>query len=122
MARRYKDRKKVGHSAIVPFIADESAAERHKRRLKTNCEQFEIQAKAWCLARNISLNISNNGHHWKFANWNSEQSAEWWPSSAKFVFQKKYRNGIHVHDWLQARELIAEKWNCCDEIEEPRGV
>lgn len=113
MARRFKDRKTVGRSEIVPFIPGESARRRHKRRLKTNREQFEDVAKEWCAARDITLMVANRGHHWKFAK--DRMVVEWWPSSAKFVFDKQYNKGVHVHDWTQAKVLIAGYWNCAED-------
>lgn len=103
---RFKDRKSAGRSEIVPFLPGEKAGRRHTRRLKTNLQLFRDEASKWCNDRLIFLTIGNKGHHWKFTR--DGKIVEWWPSSAKFVANKDYRNGIHVHDWNQARNLIAE--------------
>lgn len=92
---RYRDKSKVG-SRLIKWLPGESASERHKRRLslaldcRSNCEVF-------CGAHGIELEIKNDGHHWIFRT--SRGVAEWWPSSAKLVLNKRWRNGIHVHDW-----------------------
>jgi len=46
--------------------------------------------------------------------------AEWWPSSAKLVLNKKWEEGIHCHDYKQALMVIEESSRrCLPEIEHP---
>lgn len=107
---RFKDRKSAGRSEVVPFRKGEQAGDRHRRRLVVNNWMFAQEAIEWCERRDIVLTITNGGHHWKFVR--KELIGEWWPSSAKFVFGKKYKNGIHVHDWTQVMKLLVERWHC----------
>lgn len=108
--KRFKDRKSAGRSEVVPFRKGEQAGDRHRRRLVVNNWMFAQEAIEWCERRDIVLTITNGGHHWKFVR--KELIGEWWPSSAKFVFGKKYKNGIHVHDWTQVQRLLVQKWDC----------
>jgi hypothetical protein len=66
--------------------------------------QFRTGAEQWCLERGLSLSISNEGHHWKLQG--TTLLAEWWPSSAKLVFDKQYERGIHCHDIEQLTRLV----------------
>jgi hypothetical protein len=46
--------------------------------------------------------------------------AEWWPSSAKLVLDKKWGEGIHCHDYKQALTVIEESSRrCLREIGQP---
>jgi hypothetical protein len=99
---KFRDKSKVGRSVIVPFKPGETAGERHSRRLKSALAAKPQLEKA-CHALGISVEVSNEGHHWRF---NGPFFAEWWPSSAKLVFNRCYSKGWHVHDWAQVLELL----------------
>lgn len=103
---RFKDRTKSNVPAASRFIEGEGWRERHSRRLSFNLEKFQGEAEGWAKNRGISLKITNGGHHWHFQR--SGKIVEWWPSSAKCVVQKKWRNGIHVHDWGQLKPILAQ--------------
>ncbi len=77
--------------------------ERHTRRLHGNL-RYEAEVRGWCRARGLELRISNEGHHWQLTQ--DKFVAEWWPSSAKLVFNKRWDQGCHCHDYRQALELI----------------
>ena len=77
--------------------------ERHNRRLHGNL-RYEAEVREWCRTRGFNLRITNNGHHWQLTKQNF--LAEWWPSSAKLVFNKQWNKGCHCHDYRQALELI----------------
>lgn len=99
-----RDVRHVGASGLVPFRPGESASTRHLRRLQTNLEAGRAEVEAWCEAHGVTLEIKNAGHHWIFKR--EARIVEWWPSSAKLVVGRRYRKGVHVHDWKQAiREL-----------------
>jgi hypothetical protein len=55
----------------------------------------------------LALRINNGGHHWIFER--DKFFAEWWPSSAKLVFQRQYQRGVHVYDWTQAAREIERR-------------
>lgn len=84
MARRtrYSDTRSAGRSDLAPFRAGESYSHRHADRLATALSSREV-LEQWCKARGFTLKISNEGHHWKLV---GPFLAEWWPSSAKLVF------------------------------------
>jgi hypothetical protein len=107
MARRKSipDRVRAGRSRIVPYRNGETFKARHERRLYANLEQ-EAKVREWCRQRGLTLRITNNGHHWQFAN--SSFLAEWWPSSAKLVIGKSWQHGIHCHDYKQALDVIED--------------
>jgi hypothetical protein len=52
--------------------------------------------------------IKNEGHHWIFQR--DKLRAEWWPSSAKLVFDKNWNRGVHTHDYKQVLQLIERRW------------
>lgn len=110
MARhsRYRDVSTAGSSDIVPYRRGEDAANRHQRRLYINLK-LQGEVKGWAKANKIDLQIKNDGHHWIFKFHRSV--AEWWPSSAKLVFNRAYEAGIHVHDYKQLMKELTEKWN-----------
>lgn len=105
--KRFKDRRSVGSSAIAPYKAGETYRERHARRLATGIEYRE-EVEVWCVSRCVSFKVTNSGHHWKFTRARDGRIAEWWPSSAKLVVAKNYRNGFHVHDYKQAIKLLSK--------------
>lgn len=98
---------RFGQSRIVPFIPGEHPMARHNRRMATNLAYQETVAQR-CRAHAIEFQVKNQGHHWIF---NLDgRLAEWWPSSAKFVFQKRWHEGHHVHDFEQAWKLLVREW------------
>jgi len=66
------------------------------------------EVRAWCFDRAVTVTITNHGHHWKFLY--KGKVAEWWPASAKLVFDRLYRNGIHCHDYGQVLQVLATRW------------
>jgi hypothetical protein len=103
----FRDKRKAGRSAIVPFIPGEDTGDRHARRLGANLLN-EQAAREQAIALGLTLDILNDGQHWRFSgtdNFARVFLAEWWPSSAKLVINKQWRRGIHCHDWQQ---VIAE--------------
>ena len=103
---RLPDIKNAGRSEICPFIPGEHATNRHRRRLQTNLSAEQTMSQ-WAAEHGLTLRICNEGHHWIFER--PGFFAEWWPSSAKLVFGKRYDRGIHCHDHEQARRLIGRK-------------
>lgn len=90
----------AGRSAIVPFVEGEAPQERHQRRFDENISHSD-EIKEWCAQRGVKLKILNDGQHWKFSI--GPRFIDWWPSSAKMVFNARYNRGIHVHDYEQAK-------------------
>lgn len=105
--RRYGDVGGVGRSDLVPFIPGEKPMERHDRRLVTNC-QYVDDVEAECKRIGVDLKIHNGSHHWRFKK--GAQEADWWPSSAKMVFNQKWSSGLHVYDVQQALREIKRRW------------
>ena len=82
--------------------------DRHDRRKRTNLEMVqEVQER--CDQLGVTLLLKNDGHHWIFTR--EKVRAEWWPSSAKLVFDQKWNNGVHVHDYTQVLAIIERRWN-----------
>lgn len=110
MKRRFKDvRPAIVPPKVMRQIPGESYQERHKRRLETNVKG-KNEVESFCGCNGLKLAITNNGHHWSIYYLAAvigvdPQWAEWWPSSAKLVFRKQWKKGVHCHDYTQ---LIAE--------------
>jgi hypothetical protein len=100
---RYVDVLSVGNSDIIPFDPNEDHRIRHARRHE-EAEKSQAAMSAWCTTRKIHLEIKNFGNHWIFTA--GDWVCEWWPSSAKFVVNKKWRKGIHVHDYEQVKSVL----------------
>lgn len=104
---RYHDRKKAPVPAtLIRYIPGEAPINRHARRLALNLSG-EAEVRGWSDENGLTLRIKNQGHHWIFERLGF--FAEWWPSSAKLVIGKRYREGVHVHDWKQAQTVIARE-------------
>lgn len=104
---RYQDVESAGKSVLVPRRRRETMEQRHNRRYRSAIEMVNwVRNK--CAWNGWSLRVTNNGQHWQFRFGN--RLAEWWPSSAKLIFDKKWKKGVHVHDWEQALKVIGERW------------
>lgn len=105
--RKHSDtRRASGRSKIRP-VEGESWKERHDRRLRHNLRLL-TQVFKWASDHSIAFQVNNNGHHWIFRSF--ERIAEWWPSSAKLVFDKNWEDGIHTHDFTQLKAEIEREW------------
>lgn len=104
---KFRDRFGMGRSAIVPKQSGETYLQRHARRFDVNIAH-EDDVRAWCFDRAVTGTISNGGHHWRFMY--GQKVAEWWPSTAKLVFQKVYHQGIHCHDYAQVMTALSKRW------------
>jgi len=120
---KYSDINGMGKSELIPrkvekdetaserhirrLTKDETASERHIRRLTYNMSQV-AHITAWCTHQEIAISITNNGHHWKLEY--HKKLAHWWPSSAKLVFDKHYKRGIHCHDIEQLKRALIKRW------------
>ena len=104
----YYDVATPGKSKVVPYREGESSPNRHKRRLNEACKALgDVVVK--CKQFGIAVDTFNNLQHWRFTS--SHVYAEWWPSSAKLVFNRDYKRGVHCHDWEQ---VIAELMKVLD--------
>ncbi len=100
---RIRDVQLAGRSSLVPYRRGEDPQQRHARRLHRNLH-YEAHVREWCRGHGFALRISNEGHHWQLTK--DKFVAEWWPSSAKLVFNKQWNQGCHCHDYRQALEMI----------------
>lgn len=112
--KRFHDRTTAGRSASVPYIPGEEPGARHARR-HGEAQANEERARVFCRQVGLSLSVCNHGHHWIFSLSEPHRMfvAEWWPSSAKLVVQKKWEKGIHVHDVDQVIGVLGpifQKW------------
>ena len=105
--KRYRDRKGVGPSRLIPKRPSgdryECPSDRHDRRKRANLANRTV-LEEFCQEHGIALAIRNDGHHWLFRR--KKILVEWWPSSAKLVVNKRWKQGIHIHDWEQARAQL----------------
>ncbi len=101
--RPLPDSDSMGRSNIIPFSPLEGFRKRHRRRLKANL-QYEPEIRAWCQRNRWILAIKNRGHHWIFSR--GDTVIEWWPSSAKLIVDKRWKEGIHCHDYKQVLKLL----------------
>lgn len=105
---KYPDKFTVGRSNIAPFIAGEDSSQRHARRLQT-AEEMDAVLMSWLTQHGFTLELKNNGHHWIMKRPDQGDYIEWWPSSAKLIFDKHWRDGHHCHDVYQVIAIIGKK-------------
>lgn len=101
---KFGDIRSSGKSKLVPFIPGEDPRDRHDRRLLINLAH-EKEVQEFCLRNRIHFSISNGGHHWIFKRGRFWR-AEWFPSSAKYVQNKNWDGGVHVHDYVKLIEQL----------------
>lgn len=106
MRRRFRnpDKYKVGRSSLVPYVESESWQERHKRRKQVALENKD-KVEQWCRKHKWWLRINNDGHHWIFVT-HEKKMIEWFPSSGKLAIGKKWKEGIHCHDYEQLLKVL----------------
>lgn len=104
---RHDDVKSLGPSRLVPYDPAEPDSDRHRRRLRSAAEHKGSVA-TWGYIKGIGIRISEDSQHWTFAK--HPHVAEWWPSSAKLVFDRQYARGIHAHDVEQVKAEITRRW------------
>jgi hypothetical protein len=106
---RYSDTRSLGRSSEVPYIPGEEAGDRHLRRmLAANEARRETIVRKWCAENAIAIDIKNFGHHWILTK--EYQRAEWWPSSAKLIFNKQWDKGVHCHDISQLKREVLRRF------------
>jgi len=93
----------MGRSKLIKFKKYEAPMERHDRRKRENLAHCEV-LEQFCREHGIEFKITNEGHHWQFRK--DATLVEWWPSSAKIVINKRWHQGIHTHDWEQAKKVL----------------
>lgn len=103
---KHDDARSAGRSKLVPYIPDEDPKARHARRHAAAADARE-RLEAFCSERGIEIAIKNDGHHWRFVK--GQRSADWWPSSAKMVFDQKWERGVHVHGFAQVERLLVAR-------------
>lgn len=104
---RIPDKSKAPGESEVHYRRGEGYKKRHARRYQHANLSTEA-VKEWCEVMGITLRITNEGHHWTFRH--GKQIAEWWPSTAKFVFDKHWQEGIHTHSKMQVLDLLSNRW------------
>lgn len=102
---RIPDGRSLGRSRLAPFIRGEAAPARHRRRLHIALGN-QRHVEDWCREQGIELKVCNGGLHWRFV-W-GDRSLDWWPSTAKLVFDGQYAKGVHAHDTNQVLRLIGQ--------------
>jgi hypothetical protein len=76
---------------------------RHGERLDAAIAD-KLVVEEWCRQNGCTLEIRNDGHHWmvRGAVW-----ADWWPSSAKLVIERRWRRWCHTHTVQQAVQELS---------------
>lgn len=105
---KHKDTQSGGKSRLVKYNPIEGYKKRHARR-KQIANDTENKLRSWCVGNGWGFAVENKGHH--FIMQKGSVLAEWWPSSAKLVFNKKWRRGIHCHDYQVVIEQLSERRN-----------
>lgn len=100
---KYHDVVRV-RSDLHKFRKGEDPKQRHQRRLDLAVE-YKMVISAWCKRNKIGHRRTHSDHHWIFTK--GDKSADWWPSSAKLIFNKEYKKGMHVHDIKVLARLLA---------------
>lgn len=103
--RRYLDKYKMGKSSTVPYLANESWSDRHRRRKEAALER-QKEVERWCAKVCWKLYVKNGGHHWIFYT-QQRKTIEWFPSSGKLAIGKRWNQAIHVHDIDQLLDVLS---------------
>jgi hypothetical protein len=129
-----KDRFKVGPSKVAPRQAIEGYRSRHRRRHEIAVTLKPV-LECWAERHGYELDVKNDDQHWilkgpvlnglrmrlsspkgacqpfvrAFSRLLSKMDlvVEWWPSTAKLVFDRRYHVGIHVHDSHQICGILS---------------
>lgn len=82
--------------------------ERQDRRQKrmNRCLTDSKLFAAFCVAEGYELKIKNEGHHWIIKTKN--HVIEWYPSSAKYILDRDYKNIKHIWKVDQLVKKITE--------------
>ena len=94
--------------------------ERHARRKSVALASVPA-FEAWCSENEWKITVKNDGHHWILV-YRDGTLAEWWPSSAKLVFEKRWNQGWHCHDVNQVREVLASQRKKTKQAKQIRNV
>lgn len=106
---KFRDKLSIGTSEICPKIDGEHPKVRHIRRKHFNL-QFTNEVRAFCAIHNLRFSVKNFGYHWMVSQKGKNgKLVEWWPSTAKVVINKRFSQGIHVHDYRQFIEIIKKE-------------
>ncbi len=101
---KYRDRTKTRLPAeISKYKAGENGKDRHARRLQTNHEYADV-LRNYCKSNGWQFTITNEGHHWQIRR--GKTIIDWFPVSAKFVVNKQWKKGVHVHDVAQVKSYL----------------
>jgi hypothetical protein len=84
--------------------------------------------REWCEERGVGLKVSQDGHHWRYTfavkvgesdgesgevgevGESELRIAEWWPSSARLVFGKRYGEYMDARDCGQVQRALVRRW------------
>lgn len=105
---RHPDKYNFGESFLIGYKPGEPWHARHRRRHKYALSQIE-RISQFCAYYDFVFEIKDdlqNQHHFYFYDKQLMMIYHWYPSSAKFVIEPKWSEGIHVHDHLQVFNLI----------------
>ncbi len=103
-----------------PEVSEDTSFNR-RRRLDYNIAQQNV-VRGWTDKNGITMKVTNNGHHWHFRKLHDGHDklpkykqkttqADWWPSTARFVLQRRYGNDLKVVDHEHLIELLDEHFN-----------
>ncbi len=94
------------HTPRAPLDPREYVRQRRLRRLDRNRSAAD-HAKTWADRHGFTFDVNNEGHHWIWQK--GKFVAEWWPSSAKLVFNRDYDRSCHAHDWTAVIPFLENK-------------
>ena len=100
------DRGSAGRSGRVPYRPGEDPGRRHERRKECAAADVALLLD-WCERHEFTVTRKNEGHHWIIVH--PTFRAEWWPSSAKLVFDQCWEHGIHCHDVEQVIQQLSRR-------------
>jgi len=89
-----------------PLAPREYMRQRRQRRLERNRSAAD-RARTWAEQNDFTFRVNNEGHHWIWQK--GGFFAEWWPSSAKLVFNRDYDRSCHAHDWTAVIPFLENK-------------
>lgn len=105
---KFKAIEVASKSNLIKISDQEKTRKEHKIKLKINTCGIKTVEK-WCIDNGWHLKIHNNGVHWNLSK--QEKIIDWWPSTSKYVRNKKFNQGAICYDYEQLIQFLEKEFD-----------